>query len=108
MSLYNLNNEEIAIVGECLKAAVYGPFFDNEEFYTLFGVYREEAKTISDTFPEVDESDDEADGNDNSWLVINNTFANLLGYPHGMESEWPKYISASKSKVSEIFKKWRE
>lgn len=106
MPITSLTEEEEAVVKECLIAAAYGPFFDEEDFYTLFGVSRVEAKLVADHFPNVDEFDDSHGGNDDSWLVINNTFANLLGYPHRMEKEWAQYISVSRERVEEVFIKW--
>lgn len=108
MPLSNLSENEIAIVGKCLKAAIYGSFFDEQEFQTLFGVTREEARVVADNFPNVDELDSEPYGNDDSWLVINNTFANLIGYPHGMEAELYNQISVKPDQLQEIFDKWRK
>lgn len=107
MPISSLSEEEKDVVQECLDAAVYGPFFDEEDFHALFGVTRDEAKVVADHFPKVDEFDDSYGGNDDSWLVINNTFANLLGYPHRLEKEWVRYISVSRERVEEIFIKWR-
>lgn len=108
MPLSNLSGSEIAIVGKCLKAAVYGPFFDESEFQTLFGVTREEARVVADNFPNVDECDSEPYGNDDSWLVINNTLANLIGYPHGKETELHNQTSVKADQLQEIFDKWRK
>jgi len=107
MPLSDLNEDEICIVAECLKAASHGPFFEDNEFHTLFGVTREEAQFVSDRFPNVDEHDDEATGSDDSWLVINNTLVNLIGYPHGKQSIWDQHISVPKTQVEEIYKKWK-
>jgi len=108
MPLSNLSDQEVEIVGRCLNAVVYGPFFDDVEFQTLFGVTREEARIVADQFPNVDEYDSEPFGNDDSWLVINNTFANILGYPHGKSVELSNYISASFEEVRVLFEKWRK
>jgi hypothetical protein len=108
MPLSILSDKEIAIVGRCLNAVVYGPFFDDSEFLTLFGVTREEARQVAESFPDVDEYDSEPFGNDDSWLVINNTFANIVGYPHGNVVELSNYISASIEEVRELFAKWRK
>ena len=90
-----------------MKAATSGPFFPEWEFSTLFGVTRSEAQALADRFPDVDENDDAPDGCDDSWLVINNALANLLGYPHGQELLWSQYISAAPEEVRAIYDRWR-
>ena len=107
MSLSALSSDELAIVGQCLKAAAFGPFFPDWEFSTLFGVTRSEARAVAERFPNVDEKDDGAEGCDDSWLVINNALANLLGYPHGQEPLWSHYISATPKEVQGIYDRWR-
>jgi hypothetical protein len=79
MGSNNLTEDERKIVGACLRAAANGPFFPEWEFSTLFGLTRAEVKDVADRYPDVEENDDEPTGNDDSWLAINNTFANLLG-----------------------------
>lgn len=37
-----LSNKQIQSIGECLRAAAYGPFFPDGEFDTLFGLSREQ------------------------------------------------------------------
>ena len=107
MPLSDLTDTEREIVGQCLRAAADGPFFDDAEFHTLFGLSRSEVRAVADRYPNVDELDDSPTGCDDSWLAINNAFANLLGYPHGQEAAWQRYISASAEEVTRIFKKWK-
>ncbi|MES2365266.1 MAG: hypothetical protein V4563_05195 [Pseudomonadota bacterium] len=107
MSLTDLNAEELNIVAQCLRAAVYGPFFDEHSFQSLLGVSRSEAKVVADQFPNVDEFDDGAEGNDDAWLVINNALVNLLDYPHGHESSWAQFITVTPQQVRQVFEKWR-
>jgi len=107
MGSTNLTDKEQKIVGSCLRAAADGPFFPDWEFQTLFGLTRPEVKAIADRYPDVDKEDDEPAGNDDSWLAINNTFANLLGYPHRQEPTWSSWIDVSPAEVEQIFKKWR-
>ncbi len=108
MPLANLNADELKVVGECLRAAAYGPFFPDWEFSTLFGMSRQEVQSVADRFPDVDEYDDgPGEGND-QWLAINNSFANLMHYPHGVsESKWSSYISVNQSELRSIFERWR-
>ena len=86
---------------QCLRAAVEGPFFPESEFQTLFGLDRSEVRTVLAAWPDLDES------NDSVRLAINNSFVNLLGYPHGGESQWSQFISVSGDDVLRIFSVWR-
>ncbi len=102
MSLAHLSDDERRIVGECLVAAVRGPFFPEWEFSTLFGLERSSVAAIAVDWPRVDEADP------NVQRAINNAMANLLGYPHGCERDWHRFISADPGVVNRIFAKWRE
>ena len=101
MTLDKLTTKERNIIGECLKAAVEGPFFQNWEFHSLFGIDRGEVAAIVKAWPNIDES------NETVRLAINNSIANLIGYPHGKQSEWKKYISATPQEALAIFRKWK-
>lgn len=102
MSLVDLNEEERDVVRQCLRAAAESPFFPEWEFQTLFGLTRQEVKTVLISWPELDENDK---------LVIraiNNSFNNLLGYPARDKQElWPKYVSVSGMELARIFDKWK-
>jgi hypothetical protein len=106
--LANLNADEVKVVGECLHAAAYGPFFPDWEFQALFGLSREEMQVVADRFPDVDEHDDDPGEGNDQWLAINNSFTNLMGYPHGATtSTWSSYISISQSELRPLFDRWR-
>ena len=107
MPLSDLNKEEVEIIGQCITACVYGPFFGDTEFLALFRVSRSEAKVVADQFPNVDELDDSAEGNDDSWLVINNVLANVVACFEGNELPWGKFISVTPHRVKEVYEKWR-
>ncbi len=107
MASENLNKEEIGITKKCLLAVCSGNYVPEYEFETLIGVSVKEAELIAKNYPDVDEYDEEPTGNDDSWLFINNTFANLLGYPHGRESELEKETSVSSVQLKRIYEKWR-
>ncbi|HKR58963.1 MAG TPA: hypothetical protein VJS64_04460 [Pyrinomonadaceae bacterium] len=101
MSLTNLNEADRDVVRQCLHATVEGPFFPEWEFYTLFGLDRNEVRKVLYAWQNLDESNESVN------LAINNSFANLLGYSHGCESHWSQFISASRTDVSRIFNLWR-
>ena len=107
MSLADLTETERSVIGQCLHAAADGPFFGDAEFDTLFGLSRQEVREVANRFPDVDEFDDEPTGCDDSWLAINNTMVNLVGYPHGQDRAWASHISVPQDEVNRIFTKWK-
>ena len=71
------------------------------------GLSREEVKEIADRYPEVDEHDESATGCDDSWLAINNSFANLLEFSEEKENEYREYIPVSHAELEAIYTKWK-
>lgn len=103
-----LDNQELDIIGQCLKAIVYGPFLIDKsaddpwwEFHTLMGLTPNAFADIADSWPEVDL------GNRDVQLAINNAMNSLLGYPHRCETEWPQYISVPAAEVARVLDRWR-
>jgi hypothetical protein len=99
MALLDLDEEELAIVGQCLRAAVEGPFFPDWEFQTLIGVSREEIQRLALSWPSRDADDA---GTTNAVVGVLN---NLIGYPHGEESAWASFIGVGPAAVSIILEK---
>jgi hypothetical protein len=86
---------------QSLIAAAYGPFFDDWEFHSLFGLDRAKVKSIADSFsPDTPISGDVA-------LALNNAKGNLFGYPHRQEAIWSKWMSVSPAELQETFSRWR-
>ena len=71
---HKLSDDDVRILGECLRACVEGPFFPDWEFQTLFGLERSEVAEIAQEWPH--------SRHVNSFIAVNNALANLLGYPH--------------------------
>ncbi len=94
-----LSEYDVDVVRQCLRAAVDGKFFPDWEFETLFGVDRETVRIVSRQWPKITIPEE-----DFSAAVIG-SLNNILGYPHGNESNWDKYISAPPGKVKEILDK---
>jgi hypothetical protein len=94
-----LDSRSIEIVRECLQAAAEGPFFPEWEFQTLMGVDREVVRRVRDEWPDQTVEDQDFT------CAVAGSLNNLLGYPHGHESEWSKYISADAEQVRIILKK---
>ena len=107
MPLADLTEEERNIVGACLQAVAYGPFFPDSEFEKLFHLTREEMRYVADRYPDVDEFDEGVGGCDDSGIAIHNAFACLLGYPNVIESDWNAWIHVSLEDVNRIWCKWR-
>jgi hypothetical protein len=88
------------IIGECLRAAVEGPFFPDWEFSLLFGLERHEVAAVLASWPRTDDPEVRD-------LAVNNALNNLLGYPHKKMSVWSDYISVSPAEVAAVFRRWR-
>ena len=98
-----MTEQEIHVIGEWLRAAAYGSFFPESEFYTLFGLERDEVTQIADTWPEVVIHDDTVG------IAINNAIVTLLWYPHNkFEEEWGQFLSVSPEECGRIYGRWRE
>lgn len=102
MSIDRLRESERDVIYQCLVAALDGPFFPDWEFQILFGVERDTLARIVEDWPEIDDSVEDV------VLAINNSMVNLVGYPHGEEKEWDKYISVSPDEVSYILREWKK
>lgn len=99
MNLDLLTEHERNIVYKCLEAALYGPFFPDWEFNTLFGINRTELSKVIKDWPNIETE------NEIAFLAVNGSLGQLLGYPHGEESELEKRISASREEIRQIFDK---
>ena len=99
--LASLTDRERAVIGECLRAAAEGPFFDDAEFGALFGLERGEVERVAARWPDV------GPGDETARLAVNNALVNLAGYPHGREREWARWISADAGEVTAIAERLR-
>ena len=96
-----MNEEHIKLIGECLRASAYGPFFKDEhaddpywEIHTLFGISISELRNVSDKWPNVDLHDEDV------VLAIRNSINNLHGYPHHCtQKEWAEHLSISRDEL---------
>ena len=101
MPLADLALNEQLIVRDCLRAAVEGPFFPDWEFHTLFGLTRDEVRDVLNSWPSLDESQESIS------VAINNSFANLLGYPHSLDDRWSQFISVPADELAKVYGKWK-
>jgi hypothetical protein len=104
-----IDNEISSLIGQCLHAAAYGPFFVDSgntknpywEYETLLGFNVDEAKGVSKQWPDVDVTDvyiSEFIGCCITWL---------LSYPHNCEDIWHQYITPTKSDLNIALKDWQ-
>ncbi len=101
-SLKNLNDAEREVVRQCLRAAVESPLFSDWEFGTLFGLEREDVRSVLLSWQELDESDPAVT------LAINNSLNNLLYYPDRTKPKiWTGFISVTPCEVAHILDKWQ-
>lgn len=96
--LQTLDSRVVEITKECLRAAADGPFFPDWEFQTLIGVDRKTVRRVHGAWP-----DQTVDDEDFSCAVVG-SLNNLLGYPHGQESQWSKYISVEPEQIRLVLK----
>ena len=95
-----MTNDE-KLIGECLRAAVEGPFFPDWEFTVLFGFTRAEVAAILATWPACEDRSAQQ-------AAVNGTLNNLLGYPIKKRALWPQYISASPEEIQAVYARWRK
>lgn len=71
-----MSNAEVETASRSIQAVIDGPFLDDDDFHTLMGFKRDEARAIADSWPAVAM-------NEHSFSLLNNSLNNLIGYPHG-------------------------
>jgi hypothetical protein len=98
--LDRLTAEDVAVIRECLEAAVSGPFFDEWEFSTLIGgMSRGEVAAVLQRWP--DAANPEAQD-----VAVNDVLGNLLGYPFGPQL-WQQHLRVSPDVVGAVLARWR-
>ena len=98
-----LKQSQMTIIGECLRAAAYGPFFPDGEFDSIFGLSKNDVAKIADDWPVCLDEKSVVD------TAVHNSFNNLIGYPIKKENmeAWSKFISVRRNALIEIFDAWR-
>ena len=96
-----LNATQLDHIGECLSAAVHGPFFPDGEFCTLFGLTREEVCAVANEWPLVT-------SHERTRVAVGATLNNLCGYPSKHLDKWDEYLSLPRESVPDLIQAWRE
>lgn len=95
-----LEHEDVAVIGECLRASADGPFFDDWEFQTLFGLEREEVSRIASVWPSVTDAD-------SAGVAINNSLNNLTGISDlSNHPQWSKWVSVTPEEVRGVYRRY--
>ena len=101
MNFDHLADADKDVVGQALRAAADGPFFPEWEFHALFGLPQSEVRAVADAWPDVELT------NADVALAINNSLANLAGYPHGQDSQWSQWISVERTELDRLLRRLR-
>jgi len=103
----DISDSDRQIIGECLRAAAFGPFFvDNNadepywEFPALFGFNQEELAQIAREWPNVDHRDEYVGE------LIAMCAVWLTTYPHRQDNQWASHLSISKHDLCEWLARW--
>lgn len=96
----DLTSSDTDTIQECLTAAADGPFFDDQEFHTLFGLDREEVRLVAQQWPETGDPEVQR-------VAVTNSLNHLLWYPHRREDVWHSFISAERVDVALVYARWR-
>lgn len=90
-------NPDYKIHREALFAAVKGPFFEDWEYHSLFGLTTAEIEDIASAFaPDTPTAGDVA-------RALRGSIGNLIGYPHRQEAVWSEWISVTRSELEDAF-----
>ena len=101
MNFEELSETESTIIGQCLRAAVDGPFFPEWEFSTLFGLHREEVRSIANEWPRNSARTQDV------ILAINNSINHLLHYPHRKNNLRSDWIPVDHKELKDLLEKIR-
>ncbi len=97
---------DVAVLGECLRAAVDGPFLRDAraldpwwELHTLVGATHDTLTVLAREWsPAHLEAPDVR-------AIAGNVVNALLGYPHGMENELPRWVTASRDELTALLQR---
>lgn len=85
-----LEPQDLETVKSSLDAAVFGPFFPDWEFETLFGLSREAMRAVAARWPENLHDPTTKD-------AVLNALTNLHGYPHKLEGDLARFGLATET-----------
>lgn len=101
MSPAGLIDSDRDLIRRLLTACVDGPFFEECEYHTLFGMTRPAFREATRRWTESGTIDPEVE------LAVQNALGNLLGYPQGMDRKLEMDLGASRQQLDELLSRWR-
>lgn len=105
---YQFDQREHDILKKCLNALIHGPFFEDWEFNTLFGVSRSEVSNFLNRFPSYVEIQQKLNFANDECLILQNVFTNLLGYPHKNGKILEEMIGMNSKELGILYQKWKK
>lgn len=99
MALENLTDEEKDLVRRCLVACADGPFFEDAEFATLFGMTRDELRAVIGRAPWPAPAAREV------VVAISSAFGNLLGHPHRRDEQLAEH-GVTRAQIEQLSQRW--
>jgi hypothetical protein len=97
--LDRLAPKDIATIGEALRLAADGPLFPDWEFQALFGVQREEVRSVAARWPEVDVHDERV------ICAVLNSLTQIEFYPHGCDELVQKKLGTDGVYLHQLFER---
>jgi hypothetical protein len=95
-----MQQDAVGFLDQALAAAARGPFFPDPEFGTLFGMSRAEVAALVGTLSQVPPTRTQITG-------VGNAVNNLLGYPHGHDAQWSRWLTCTPDELESAFKAWK-
>lgn len=96
-----LSSSDRDVIRRSLAACADGPFFEDWEFATLFGLSRAEFRVAASRWTDKDGIDQQVQ------LAVHNALNNLCGYPHGMDRRLEADFGVPRRQLEEVFDRWR-
>ena len=91
------------LIGGCLNAAAFDPFFPDWEFHTLFGLDRSDVVAVATEWPMPIKKDAIVK------LAVQNTLNNLSGYPTRQNADvWDDFVSVDRDQIRPLLERWIE
>lgn len=95
-----MRGDDRDLIHRALTACAEGPFFEEWEFHTLFGMDRSELRRCAVRWSEGASVDPEIRA------AVGGALDNLLDYPHDRDSELETHLGISRSQLEEVFTRW--
>ncbi len=99
--------EEKEAMKSCISAIKSLPLYTSPDFENAFGLSNKEVEEVLGNYPNWDLHDESANGNDDSWLAINNSFGFLLNGSNVEKNEMIKSVSFSKDFLNQLYVKFK-